>query len=85
MPPLRKGIYIATAPSASDLAATDLVGPFPSLWDLCAWLIDFNVNYMPWRKRARVCVQYWGEMTGEESLGMWATAAVIVRGNGLIR
>lgn len=73
MPPLLPGFYVATAPNAADLAATDLVGPFASLWDLCAWLADFDVRYMPWRQRAKCCVLYAAEMTGEESNGVWAT------------
>jgi hypothetical protein len=75
VPPLRPGLYIAIAPSASDIAATDLVGPFASLWELCGWLVEFNIRYMPWRRRAKRCVLYAGEMTDGEAASPWATAA----------
>ena len=73
MPPLVPGFYCFTAMNARDAYAGDRQGPFMSLYDLCEWLVAHNVDYRPDRGISDRPVIYFGEMTGDESAGMWAT------------
>lgn len=79
MSPIGSGWYVFLAMNATDEVATDRFGPFSSNFELVSWLVEHRIAYRPGASFFKQSPLYFGEMTGDEADGYWATGIHEVR------